>query len=132
MLRLLALRHPEFEANVFRNSPDMIGWLREHLLRIRLLSLDHDLGPNQLKEGNTFDPGTGRDVADFLATQTPQCHVILHTTNRLAAPGMQRVLNESGWTVSQVVPYGDLDWISERWITEVGLVVQSRDERDIE
>lgn len=124
MLPLLARRYPEYEVVTFENAPDMIVWLREHLGRVCLLCLDHDLGPNQLRDGAVFDPGIGRDVADFLATRPPQCPVILHTTNHLAAPGMRRVLEEAGWTVSHVVPYGDLDWISESWIEEVERVIE--------
>jgi hypothetical protein len=107
------------EIAVFENAPDMVAWLKENLQTVGLLSLDHDLGPNQLRDGVEFDPGTGRDVADFLATRPPQCNVILHTTNSLAAPGMLQVLEDAGWSVSRVVPYGDLDWIGEVWINAV-------------
>jgi hypothetical protein len=123
MRPLLADRFPRYEVVVFENSPDMIVWLSDHLHRVHVLSLDHDLGPNQLRDGESFDPGIGRDVADFLATRPPQCHVILHTTNHLAAPGMRRVLEDAGWTVSHVVPYGDLDWVREMWIEEVQWVI---------
>jgi hypothetical protein len=119
MLPLVARQFPEHEAVVFENAPDMIAWLTANLDHVCLLSLDHDLGPNQVRDGAVFDPGIGRDVADFLANRSPRCHVILHTTNHLAAPGMTRVLQESGWTVSQVVPYGDLRWVAEAWIDEV-------------
>ena len=83
------------------------------------MSLDHDLRLNQERDGTTFDPGTGRDVADFVATESPKCHIIIDTTNRLAAPGMQRVLEESSWTVYYVVPYSDLEWVGDAWIHEV-------------
>jgi hypothetical protein len=119
MLPLVARQFPEHEVVVFENAPDMTTWLAGNLDRVCLLSLDHDLGPNQNRDGIAFDPGVGRDVADFLANRPPRCHVILHTTNHLAAPGMKRVLEESGWTVSQIVPYGDLQWIGEAWIDEV-------------
>lgn len=119
MRSLLSRWHSKYEVIVFENAPDMIVWLNENLHQVSLLSLDHDLGPCQLREGLSFDPGIGRDVADFLASQSPQCHVILHTTNLLAAPGMKKVLFDAGWTVSHVVPYGDLDWVGEIWIDEV-------------
>jgi hypothetical protein len=123
MLPLLAAQLKQYDVHVFENAPDMISWLTENLGRICLLSLDHDLGPNQIRNGATFDPRTGRDVANFLATRQPQCHVILHTTNRMAAPGMQEVLEDSGWTVSHVSPYGDLKWVSEAWIQEVRFAI---------
>jgi hypothetical protein len=103
----------------------MISWLTTHLDDVCLLSLDHDLGPNWFRDGAVFDPGIGRDVANFLATRSPQCHVIVHTTNHLAAPGMIGVLEESGWTVSQVVPYGDLEWIGEAWIREARRAIET-------
>src|ERR1700684_3287073 len=85
MLPLLAAQLKQYDVQVFENAPDMISWLAENLGRICLLSLDHDLRPNQIRNGAIFDPGTGRDVADFLASRQPQCHIILHTTNRMAA-----------------------------------------------
>src|SRR4051812_20324905 len=100
MRPLSAERFPKHEVVVFENAPDMIAWLAEHLSSVRLLSLDHDLGPNQQRNGETFDPGIGRDVADFLATRPPQCPVVLHTTNRQALPGMRAVLEDAGWQVS--------------------------------
>jgi hypothetical protein len=68
-----------------------------------------------MHQGAEFDPGTGRDVADWLATNRPVCPVIIHSTNDLAVPGMQRVLEDSGWNCRCVTPYGDLDWIREIW-----------------
>jgi hypothetical protein len=103
----------------FDNAPDMIAWFAEHLQDVQLICLDHDLGPNRQRGGEVFDPGTGRDVADYLATRTPVCPVLVHTTNSLAAPGMAMVLDDSGWKNARVVPYNDLLWISEAWIFEV-------------
>ena len=119
MRSLLSRWLPKCEVIVFENAPEMIVWLKDNLNQVGLLSLDHDLGPCKLREGSSFDPGIGRDVADFLASQSPQCHAILHTTNLFAAPGMKQVLSDAGWTVSHVVPYGDLDWVGEVWIEEV-------------
>jgi hypothetical protein len=99
----------------FDNAPDIIAWLRDHLQEAVLISLDHDLGPNRERDGRVFDPGTGRDVADFLATQPPQCPVILATTNSLARPGMELVLQDAGWTCVNVIPFGDLEWIENVW-----------------
>jgi CheY-like chemotaxis protein len=103
----------------FDNAPDMIDWLRKHLEDVSLICLDHDLGPNRCRDGNVFDPGTGRDVADYLASRSPVCPVLIHTTNSLAAPGMAMVLDDSGWLHSRVVPYNDLEWVSADWIDVV-------------
>lgn len=119
MTRCLAERLPRYRVVVFGNAPDMIEWLREHLHEAALLCLDHDLGPNRTRGGRVFDPGTGRDVVDYLASRQPTCPVVIHTTNSLAAPGMQMALDDSGWTCRRVVPYFDLQWVREAWIVEV-------------
>jgi hypothetical protein len=119
MLDCLVGRFSEFETVVFDNAPDMIDWLAEHLEETALICLDHDLGPNRTREGKVFDPGTGRDVADFLATQSSVCPVVIHTTNSLAAPGMALVLEDSGWPHFRIVPYNDLEWVEADWIGEV-------------
>jgi hypothetical protein len=119
MVPLIQQHFPDQEVATFDNAPDMIVWLREHLNKCTLICLDHDLGPNRTRDGAFFDPGIGRDVADFLAAHRPKCHVIIHTTNSMAAPGMEMTLRDAGWSCSRVVPYGNTDWIAESWIEEV-------------
>lgn len=116
MCAVLSERLPGHSFITFKNAPDIIAWLKDNITSAALISLDHDLFPQTEEEP---DPGTGRDVADFLATQSPVCHVIIHTTNSLAAPGMEMVLNDTSWSNSRVMPYCDLDWITEWWIREV-------------
>jgi hypothetical protein len=115
----LSDKFPEIEIIVFDNAPDMINWLKEHLEKAIIICLDHDLGPNRFRHGDPFDPGTGRDVADYLATRQPSCHILIHTTNSMAAPGMEMVLADSGWSHSRVLPYCDLEWIKDSWIVDV-------------
>lgn len=121
MDRIAAMREvikwdlPGHELVWFDNAPDTIAWLRKNTAEISLIGLDHDLGPNRFREGEVFDPGIGRDVADFLAGIAPICPIIIHSTNDLAVPGMKRVLEEAGWNCRSVMPYGDLDWIGEIW-----------------
>ncbi len=119
MVQALSRHLPDIAPATFDNAPKMIEWLEEHLDRCRVICLDHDLGPNRTRDGNVFDPGTGRDVVDFLATRVPECPVIIHTTNSLAAPGMETALEESGWRCFRVVPYPDLAWIGEWWIEQI-------------
>jgi hypothetical protein len=88
MARLLAEQFPGFGAIFFDNAPDMVAWLSEHLVDVALLCLDHDLGPSRWQNGERFEPGTGRDVVDFLAAAKPCCPLLVHTTNYVAAPGM--------------------------------------------
>lgn len=110
---------PQYNCVFFDNAPDMIQWLHDHLRSTVLISLDHDLGPNRIRNGEAFDPGTGQDVVSYLATQQPLCPVIIHTANYLAAPGMEMMLNESGWTCSRVIPVNGLEWIENDWADEV-------------
>lgn len=101
------------------NSPDTIDWLKDHLSSAALISLDHDLGPNRERDGAVFDPGTGRDVVDYLVTKNPACPVIVHTTNHIARDGMIFALEGAGWKTSFVVPHDDLEWIHGIWKTEI-------------
>ena len=119
MRGVLAERLPEHRTVEFDNAPDMIAWLDDRLSNCSLICLDHDLGSERRLAGGLFDPGTGRDVADYLAVHSPTCPVLIHTTNSLAVPGMELVLSDAGWTCSRVVPYGDLQWINELWIDRV-------------
>jgi len=108
-------KFPFFEVQVFRTAPAAIAWLQCHLSHVVLISLDHDLEPALELEADT-DPGTGRDVADFLASQSPQCPVVIHSTNVRAARAMEGELSESGWQVERITPYDDLAWVAEAWL----------------
>jgi CheY-like chemotaxis protein len=120
MRECLSSRLPRYRVVTFDNAPDMIGWLKRHVEDACLICLDHDPGPNRSRNGDVFDPGTGRDVAEYLATRRPICPVLIHTSNSLAAPGMAMVLDDSGWVHSRVYPYNDLEWVSADWVDEVG------------
>ena len=100
---------------VFDNAPDTLRWLADHLAQVALISLDHDLGPTRSRKEGAFDPGSGRDVVDWLATQAPTCPVIVHTSNHLAAPGMELALRWAGWRRFRVVPFSDLEWVQTSW-----------------
>lgn len=100
----------------FETAFETIEWLKIHLSETQFIALDHDL---EMLEGDDtnelIDPGTGRDVADYLATQKPVCPVIIHTTNFPAGVGMEMTLKETGWKTKRIVPYGDMEWIPELW-----------------
>ncbi|MFQ5842355.1 MAG: cyclic-phosphate processing receiver domain-containing protein [bacterium] len=115
----LAESFSQYDYVFFDNAPDMIESLLNHLTSTVLISLDHDLGPNRIRNGEVFNPATGQDVVNYLATQKPLCPVVIHTANYLAAPGMELMLNESGWSCSGVIPVGNLEWIYNAWIHEV-------------
>ena len=66
-----------------------------------------------------LDPGTGREVADYLAAKTPVCPVVIHTTNTPAALGMEMVLKDAHWKTYRVLPFDDLEWIPTDWFRTV-------------
>ena len=110
---------PGYSRVTCNNAPDFIAWLRIHLVDTVLICLDHDLGPNHERAGEVFDPGIGRDVADYLGTQPAVCPVVVHSSNVMAVPGMLRVLQDAGWTCSAVVPSDDVGWIASEWFREI-------------
>jgi len=104
-----------YEHFFFDEAAPMNAWLKANLSETLLISLDHDLDLKPGGDGRWLDPGTGRDVADHLATNDPACPLIIHSTNRQAVIGMEQVLLERGWQVETVAPYGDLVWVAEAW-----------------
>jgi hypothetical protein len=124
MRAVLARLLPGLDVVAFDNVSDCVEWLPQGLGGAALLCLDHDLGPTRDPRpgddtGARFDPGIGRDVADLLAMYPPVCPVIVHSSNSLAVPGMLRVLRESGWPCSAVMPSDDLRWIPTAWREEL-------------
>jgi hypothetical protein len=115
MRRCLRDHFPQLEAKFFAEPARMIDYLQIHLSETVAISLDHDLELIPGADGKLIDPGTGRDVADFLASQAPACPVVIHTTNSAAGTGMELVLQEAHWKTRRVVPYGDLEWIPKQW-----------------
>src|SRR5687768_466814 len=89
--RVLAMRSclaellPSVQVVVFDHAERMVEWLDSHLGEVVLISLDHDLPVRRL--GDTMeDCGTGRRVADFLASLQPTCPIIVHSSNNDCAP----------------------------------------------
>lgn len=119
MRACLAAQFARYEARFFDNPTEMIRFLREHLSNTLVISLDHDLDLLPGPDGRCIDPGTGREVADFLAKNEPTCPVIIHTTNGTAAVGMEAVLREAGWKTRRVVPFDDMHWIETAWFSAI-------------
>lgn len=109
-------RFPQYPIRFFASAVEMIWHLRRHLSDAIAVSLDHDLEPVQVAGRESLDGGTGRHVADYLASETPVCPIVIHTTNGPAGTAMQSTLEDAGWSTSRVTPYGDLDWVSEVWV----------------
>ena len=66
-----------------------------------------------------FDPGTGRDVTDFLVEMDRSFPVIVHTENSAAGKRMLGMLEHSEWPCIRIEPTHDLDWISNEWAPRV-------------
>ncbi|MBI1904351.1 MAG: hypothetical protein HYS13_24920 [Planctomycetia bacterium] len=116
MLDCIRDRFPQYPVALFATAAETIRFLALHLAETLVVDLDHDLELVPGAAGRLFDPGTGRDVADYLAAQPPCCPVVIHTTNGTAAIGMEQVLADAGWKTFRIAPYGDLDWIGELWL----------------
>ena len=107
-----------FEMKVWRNAKKMIEELDGYLQTSILISLDHDLNPIRAGE----DPGDGLDVAKFLASRTPVCPVIVHTSNISRSEAMMGELELAGWTVKRVGPIGE-DWVEVDWANFVSQLI---------
>jgi len=119
MRRCLNDRFYEYELRFFDDASDMKAFLETNLPDTLLICPDHDLELKQLPTGEVMDPGTGRDIADFLSARAPVCPVVIHTTNSPAAEGMESVLKESHWKTYRVLPFNDLEWIPTDWFRTV-------------
>ena len=115
MIAALGSLAPDFPLKCFDIAPGLIAKLDQLLPRAVLFSLDHDLGPAR----NGIDPGVGRDVAQSLALHAPVCPVIIHSTNVTGASAMKFDLDNAGWNVTLIAPYGDLEWIQQSWFPTV-------------
>lgn len=108
---VLAKRTVDGELRVSRTVSDFVASYAALLSTPDLVALDHDLFTDSPSDP---DPGDGRDVAAFLATKTPVCPILIHSTNAPAADSMLFTLREAGWTVDRISPLGD-DWIEAYW-----------------
>ena len=112
--RFCAVLHaidPALELRVWRDAWKMIREVGPLLPMARLVSLDHDLDP---EEGSITDPGTGWDVTKVLAALPPYCPVIIHTSNGERGTWMMGEFHLGGWEYHRVAALGD-DWIEAHW-----------------
>ena len=96
---------------LWRDAPTMLAECADCLPFANLISLDHDLMP---ATPDSPDPGTGLEVAEFLATFPPACEVIIHTTNIERRWSMHNELRHAGWKTTIVAPLTP-DWIKTSW-----------------
>ncbi|MDB6015804.1 MAG: ADP-ribosylglycohydrolase [Pedosphaera sp.] len=97
---------------VWYDAPTMLAECEDCLEHAALITLDHDLNP---QPGVTADPGTGLEVAKFLAGHLPPCPIIIHSSNTDRAWSMHNEFRFAGWPVDRVGPIGD-DWIPKFWL----------------
>jgi hypothetical protein len=115
MRRCLTDRFYTFDARFFDNAPEMIRFLGSSLNDCIAIALDNDLEMIERSDGTLSDPGSGREVAEFLASREPVCPVIIHTTNTDAAAYSTELLKQAGWTTRRVIPFDDMNWIESDW-----------------
>jgi CheY-like chemotaxis protein len=102
---------PNTKVVYWRNAWKMIRDLAPYLPKARLISLDHDLNP---EDEHNEDPGDGLMVAKFLAEQRPPCPIIVHTSNGDRAKMMIGEFELTGCNSKRVAPLG-ADWIESYW-----------------
>ena len=112
-------RFSQFETVFFDTAAAMQDYCEIHLADTILVALDHDLELQPRQNGRCFDPGTGRQVADYLASRKPACSVVIHTSNGPAVDGMEMTLRDAHWVTYRVVPADDLQWIPTTWFRTV-------------
>jgi ADP-ribosylglycohydrolase len=104
-----------YDLKIWHDAPSMMAECEQFFPKAALISLDHDLNP---QPGAVTDPGTGLDVAQFLADFLPVCPVLIHTSNTDRAYSMQNELRFANWMVNRVGPLGT-DWIETTWTKRV-------------
>lgn len=96
---------------IWRSARKMIREVEDFLSSARVISLDHDLEP---QDGEEDDPGDGIEVARFLAERAPVCPVIVHSSNGARSDWMIGEFELGGWDYNRVAPIGE-DWIEAHW-----------------
>jgi CheY-like chemotaxis protein len=108
-------RFYQYEHVFFDDTKKMLAHLEADLSDSLIISLDHDLEIRSKRNGKAVDPGSGRDIANFLDDKAPTCPVIIATTNSAAGDAMEFALREAHWQTHRVHPWGDLEWITTQW-----------------
>ena len=119
MERSLTEALPNTTLQHFDNAPDMIAWLARNMETVSLISLAHDLGPSRLRDGMLFDPGTGRDVTDFMLELDEAFPVVVHARTCPGSRTILAMLERAGWPSVRVQPKSDLKWIKTAWLPAV-------------
>ncbi len=113
--KCLTRRLPDARIEFYDSAHAFISSLTLAADDVELIALDHDLEMIDSGDGTLVDPGTGMDAAEWLAQSSLETPFIVHTTNLPAGERMMSTLQNAGWSVQRVVPYGDTEWIREVW-----------------
>lgn len=109
--RLAPTLGDDFEVLIWDDANRMRKECERFLSRAALISLEQDLDS---KPGACIDPGSGLDMAKFLAERKPACPVIVHTSNSDRAYSMLNELRFADWRADRVGPIGER-WIEKYW-----------------
>jgi hypothetical protein len=101
---------PTLPLTIWRNARTMIREIGPLLPAAKLISLDHDLEP---EEGGA-DPGDGLEVVKFLVSQPLIRPVIIHSSNIDRSDWMAGDLELAGWPFWRIAPLGE-DWVEVDW-----------------
>jgi len=104
----------DFEVLIWDDANRMRTECERFLSRAALISLEQDL---DAKPGASYDPGSGLDVAKFLAEKKPVCPVIVHTSNTDRSFSILNELRFADWRVDRVGPIGER-WIEKYWTSK--------------
>jgi hypothetical protein len=116
MKAALAGKFSSFAIEFFAAAQPLIDHLKATgMYDVAIVSLDHDLEMIPTAGGTLSDPGTGTDVAAWLAVQPAIFPVVVHTTNSAGGDRMMELLVRGGWTARRVVPFCGEDWITDEW-----------------
>lgn len=115
MEECLVDRFAQYPRRYFATAAETIEHLRDNLDNTLAMALDHDLEFLEKPGGGLIDPGSGRDVVEYLVSRAASCPIVVHSSNSHAAIGMIERLREHGWSTRRVVPYDDIAWIPREW-----------------
>ncbi|MDC0835038.1 ADP-ribosylglycohydrolase family protein [Geitlerinema sp. CS-897] len=117
MAKLLKQTFDEPQVRFLKTASEAIAALERDLDTCAIVSLDGDLSRSQFSEEGDRDPGTGEEVAAYLARVDAQCPVVVHTSDNQMAIAMMQTLSEGGCWCDRVVP--EERWLPHRWLPKL-------------
>lgn len=120
--RFQSVLRPQHCLDVSRTAWGFIDLYQRRTETVDLICLDHDLFTDSPDDP---DPGDGRDVSRFLATEPPLAPVLIHSTNADAADSMLFSLRDAHWDAERIAPIG-ADWIEDYWYPTVVELLRNR------